>query len=128
MHCRMAEAGQIGLDVYEVLLALEQSESNRLTMSELADVVLLSPSGVTRLVDRLERSGYVSRECNPADRRSMFAVITPKGLAAREKAWPTFRDGIREEFANHLSDEDAEVLTDLLLKFVSANVGVRVYT
>lgn len=124
---RMGEKCEIGLDTYEVLLSLEQAPQRRLTMGGLADIVMLSPSGVTRLVDRLQRDGFLERVCNPSDKRSFYAVLTPMGLAAREKAWPTVQECIREVFASKLSEQEAETLTKLLLKFVKSGVGAKVY-
>ncbi|MBL8060856.1 MAG: MarR family transcriptional regulator [Chthonomonas sp.] len=117
----------IGLATYEVLLSLEQAPGAKMTMGELAGIVILSPSGVTRLVDRLEKQGLVARETNAADKRSFYTVLTPAGRAAREKAWPVFRDGIREHFVAGLSDDEADALTNLLLKFVKKGVGTTVH-
>lgn len=123
----MGDACEIGLDTYEVLLSLEQAPQHRLTMGALADTVMLSPSGVTRLVDRLQRDGYLERACNPADKRSFYAVLTPSGLAARKKAWPTVQECIGEAFASKLSEQEAETLTKLLHRFVKSGVGAKVY-
>lgn len=125
---RLEVAGQLGFDDYGVLLSLEESPEHRLTMSALAEIALLSPSGVTRLVDRLSQQGLVCRECNPNDRRSMHAVITDIGLEARAAAWPAFHDAIREEFASKLTEEEADQLATLMLRFVSPSIGVRIYT
>jgi DNA-binding MarR family transcriptional regulator len=125
---RLEAAGQLGFDDYAVLLSLEESEGHRLTMTALVEIAMLSPSGVTRLVDRLSQQGLVCRECNPMDRRSMHAVITEKGLEARAAAWPIVHDAIREEFAIKVSAEEADQLASLLLKFVSPSIGVRIYT
>src|SRR5438552_2665380 len=71
---RLAEAGVVQLDVYDVLLNLEEAPEHRLKMSQLADRVLVSKSGLTRLVDRLEKLGYVERHSCQSDRRAVYAA------------------------------------------------------
>jgi len=114
----MAEADLLPLDWYDALLALEDAPNQRLKMSDLADQVLLSKSGLTRLVDRLEAKGYIKREACRADRRVAYAVITPAGLKAREGSWPTYRAAIQEHFASQLSDEEAKIVGDALFRFM----------
>ena len=111
----LADAGHISHDVYEVLLALEEAPARQMIMSELAQQVYLSRSGVTRLIDRLEKIGYVKRASCPSDRRALYAVLMEKGLAAREAAWPTYRQAIAEHFAAHISDDDAGQMTRTLV-------------
>ncbi|HWA81788.1 MAG TPA: MarR family transcriptional regulator [Fimbriimonadaceae bacterium] len=114
----MAQADLLPLDWYDALLALEDAPNHKLKMSELADQVLLSKSGLTRLVDRLEAKGYIRREGCRADRRVAYAVLTPEGLKAREASWPTYRTAIQEHFASQLTEEEARVVAEALLKFV----------
>jgi DNA-binding MarR family transcriptional regulator len=94
------------LTAYEVLLHLEAAPDGRLRMSELASSVLLSQSGVTRLVDRLARGGLVERERCDDDRRGLFARITPAGAMKLAKARPTHLAGIRRYFLQHFSGEE----------------------
>jgi DNA-binding MarR family transcriptional regulator len=111
---RELEADQgLPLTYYDVLAQLSFA-GGRLRMSELADAVVLSRSGVTRLVDRMERDGLVRREACPEDRRSMYAALTPKGKRALEQARPVHFQGIAEHFARHLSDDEAKTLTAAL--------------
>ena len=120
--------GGLPLDLYDVLLTLEESAYGRLTMSELAEKVILSPSGVTRLIDRLEKQGFVARDVNPADRRSMFAVLTPAGRVARETAWPIYHKVIKTEFACKLTSEEAASLATLLKRYLHPDIGVDVWS
>jgi DNA-binding MarR family transcriptional regulator len=113
----MARANLLPLDWYDALLALEDSPDSRLKMSDLADQVLLSKSGLTRLVDRLEAKGYIRREACRADRRVAYAVLTPEGLKAREESWPTFRAAIQEYFVSQLTDHEIEVIGGALTRF-----------
>lgn|SRR5690242_13835768 len=110
----LGEAGQIPLHWYDVLIELAEATDRRLRMHELAKAVVLSRSGLTRLVDRLEKEGLLTRQPDPADRRGSFAVITEKGLTALHKAWPIYAEGIVNHFARHLDDSEAKFLTEIL--------------
>jgi DNA-binding MarR family transcriptional regulator len=101
------------LTSYEVLLFLADSPEGRLRMSELADSVLLSRSGLTRLVDRLERQDLLRRESCPSDRRGSYAVITQRGRALFDRARVTHLDGVRRRFLSHLSEDEVVALGDL---------------
>jgi DNA-binding MarR family transcriptional regulator len=99
---------------YDVLAVLSEADDGRLRMSELAKRVVLSRSGVTRLVDRMERQGLVQREQCPADRRGYETVITAAGRKVLEDAWPVHARGVAQHFAQHLSGEEARVLAEAL--------------
>jgi DNA-binding MarR family transcriptional regulator len=114
---------------YEVLLWLNQAPDGRLRMGELADSLLLTPSGVTRLVDRMETDGLVSRQQCPSDRRGWHAVITPAGRARLRSAAPVHLRGVERHFGRHLTDEEADLITDVLcrvLEDVSPETAARV--
>jgi len=97
---------------YEVLLVLTDSGDNHLRMSELADAALLTRSGMTRLVDRLERQGLVRRERCAADGRGTHAVITPEGAARFAAARPTAIAGVRRLFLDKLKKKDQRALAE----------------
>jgi DNA-binding MarR family transcriptional regulator len=97
---------------YEVLLYLDAAPCGKLTMSELAQSVLLSQSGVTRLVDRLVRSGLVVREGCSEDRRVMYARLTDEGREALVEARPTLIEGVRQRFLARFDDAELDVLAD----------------
>jgi len=99
---------------YDVLVQLSESEGQRLRMQDLADRVLLSQSGLTRLVDRLQQAGLVERVRCAEDGRGMFAQLTPHGLNTLRRAYPTHLRGVREWFADALSAEEAETLARAL--------------
>lgn len=107
----------IPITFFDVLAQLTGA-GGRLRMSELADAVLLSRSGVTRLVDRMERDGLVKREHCPTDRRAMYTTITPAGKRALAKARPVHLRGVAEHFARHLSDGEAKTLAAALGRMV----------
>jgi DNA-binding MarR family transcriptional regulator len=94
------------LSSYEVLITLQMAPGRRCRMAELADRVLLSRSGMTRLVDRLEREGLLERDSCTSDGRGCFAVLTPAGDELLARARPTHLAGIRERFLRHFGDDE----------------------
>ena len=98
------------LTSYEVLINLQAAPGRRRRMAELAEGVLLSRSGMTRLVDRLERDGLLERDACTEDGRGMFAVLTDKGEELLSRARRTHLDGVRERFLRHFSREELEQL------------------
>jgi DNA-binding MarR family transcriptional regulator len=102
------------LSWYDVLLQLAEAPGHRLRMAELADRVLLSRSGLTRLIDRLQAEGFVRREPAPGDARGTFTVLTKPGIEALRKAAPVHLAGIRDHWLAHYSDDELRVLGGLL--------------
>jgi len=98
---------------YEVLMFLADAPERRLRMAEIADRVLLSRSGLTRLVDRLEQLGYVTRCAVEGDGRGAYAELTDAGLATFEAARLTHRDGVRRYFLGRLNATDQIILGDI---------------
>jgi DNA-binding MarR family transcriptional regulator len=105
-----AEGEYLPLTWYDVLLALVEAPERRLRLHELARRIVLSRSGLTRLVDRLEVAGLLRREPDPADRRGAFAVLTDAGRDALRRTWPAYAGGIVEHFARHLTEDEARVI------------------
>jgi DNA-binding MarR family transcriptional regulator len=108
-----AEHG-LSLGDYEVLARLSEAPGRAIRMSELADRLHLSPSGITRRVDGLVRSGLVERQRCPNDRRGANAVLTSLGAKTLKSAAPTHLRGVREYFIDRLAPNDLETLADLL--------------
>jgi len=103
----------LALSSYEVLIYLEDAPGRRLRMHDLAESVLLSRSGLTRLVDRMERDGLIARESCPEDARGSFAKLTPEGLRRLKEVQSTHRFGIRALFLDRLSPEDLDALGEI---------------
>lgn len=103
----------LALSEYEVLLLLAWSAEGRMQMSALTKQVLLTPSGLTRTVDRLERDGLVRREASEKDRRISYAVLTPQGWSTFLAAHATHHRGIRQHFSRHCGPEELLVLASL---------------
>ncbi|MDP9438332.1 MAG: MarR family transcriptional regulator [Actinomycetota bacterium] len=116
----LAGAGLPPLGWYDVLLELSGAPGGRLRMHELAHAVVLSRSGLTRLVDRLEGAGLLRREPDPADRRGSYAAITDEGGATLRRMWPVYAAGIAEHFGRHLTDEEARVIASALGRVADA--------
>ncbi|MGH8969623.1 MAG: MarR family winged helix-turn-helix transcriptional regulator [Actinomycetes bacterium] len=109
---------QLPLASYDVLVQLVEAPERRLRMTELAARVLLSRSGLTRLVDRLEREGLVRREACDSDARGLFAVLTDDGLARLRRATPTHLRGVRDYAVGRLDDDDLAVLDRILARML----------
>jgi len=121
-HARVTEVlarelrAEVGLPLawYDVLVQLEEADDHRLRMQDLADAVLLSKSGLTRLVDRMESEGLVRRAACPDDRRGTFAELTDLGFETLRSTAPTHLRGVDEHFTSLLDDHEAEVLATAL--------------
>ena len=98
------------LTSYEVLMYLGDSESGKLRMGELADRLLLSRSGITRLVDRLERQGLIERRPCENDGRGYYAELTEAGRAKLSTARPAHLAGVRRHFIGRLAPDEVDAL------------------
>jgi DNA-binding MarR family transcriptional regulator len=114
LELELTASKQLPLASYDVLVQLTEAADHRLRMTELADLVLLSRSGLTRLVDRLERDGLVVREPYPDDARGMYAVITDLGLDRLRASTSVHMSGIVEHFVALFSSEELQQLGQLL--------------
>ena len=100
---------------YDVLVHLEESPQG-IPMNELAERILYSKSGFTRVVDRMEEAGLVRRARPDNDRRTILIVLTDKGTETMEHARRYHRDGIERHFSQHLTQADIKALTRALEK------------
>ena len=108
LDAELLDAHGLPLTSCEVLINLQAAPGHRRRMAELADGVLLSRSGTTRLVDRLERDGLLERDVCDSDGRGCFAVLTDRGEEVLAKARATHLDGVRERFLRHFSNDELE--------------------
>lgn len=113
--------GECGLPLpwYDVLVQLSEAEAGTLRMAELAGAVLLSRSGLTRLVDRMEREGLVERLPDEFDRRGVCVAMTPAGRDALRRSAPVHLAGVERYFAGALSAADARALQDVMTRISS---------
>ncbi|MGZ4689080.1 MAG: MarR family winged helix-turn-helix transcriptional regulator [Acidimicrobiia bacterium] len=103
LDAALAAAHGISVKEFDVLITLFNASGERLRMTELAERVLLTPSGVTHLVTRLERDGLVRRIVDPDDRRSFFAALTRDGHRRLRDSRPTHNEVVRTHLTQRLS-------------------------
>lgn len=113
---------QLPLASYDVLVQLVEAPQHRLRMSELAEKVLLSRSGLTRLVDRLEREGLVGREPCEDDARGLYTVMTAAGYERLRGATGTHLRGVAQHGMGRLDDAEARQLSALLARMLDEPV------
>jgi len=107
---------RLPLTSYEVLKGLRKAPGGRLRMAELAEHVLLSRSGMTRLIDRLEREGYVTRSVCDKDGRGCYAVLTEAGADVVDRARATHIAVVRARFLRHFTEAELRDLGTLLTR------------
>jgi DNA-binding MarR family transcriptional regulator len=112
----------LALGSYEVLMHLGEAAGGRLRMNDLADRVLLSRSGLTRLVDRLQRDGLVVRQSCADDARGLYAALTAAGRDRLADATPTYRRGVQDHMLSRLDEADLRALGGILDKLADERV------
>ena len=103
------EAGLPPLSWYDVLAALREAEGERLRQVELAERVLLSNSGLSRLIDRIEKGGLARRTSCNTDRRSFYIELTDEGREMLERMWPVYARGVAEDFLPAIGSNSCEL-------------------
>jgi DNA-binding MarR family transcriptional regulator len=106
---------------YEVLLRLSKAPDGHMRMQDLAEVVLQSKSGLSRLIDRMEEAGLVIRQSCPSDGRGINAVMTPAGRHRFRRAAPLHVRGIEEHFGRHLVPAEAAAMRSLLAELLKVH-------
>lgn len=114
LEARLMGAHGLTLSDYDVLVQLARARERKLRNIDLAKAVVLTRSGVTRLVDGLERDGLVRRSSCPSDKRGSFVEITDEGLARLREAAATQIEGVRELFLAKLGEEGRAQMDELL--------------
>jgi DNA-binding MarR family transcriptional regulator len=105
---------RLSLPAYEVLSHLSDAPDNRLRMSDLAACAVLTPSGLTRLVDKLSRDGLVERAKCSADARVVYAVLTDAGRARLVAAYPDHLRSVRRHYVDRLTPDQLDAIADAL--------------
>ncbi|MEO3805771.1 MarR family transcriptional regulator [Nonomuraea sp. B1E8] len=116
LEAELLVAHDLPLASYDVLMQLAEAPERRLRMNDLAERVLLSRSGLTRLIDRLQRDGLVAREACADDARGLFAVLTERGEVRLAEATPTYLRGIRTQFLDMLGPDEIGEVRSMLAK------------
>lgn len=114
LEARLMGAHGLTLSDYDVLVQLARAPERKLRNIDLAKAVVLTRSGVTRLVDGLEKDGLVARTSCDSDKRGTFVSITDEGLARLRSAASTQVEGVRELFVERLGNEGVEQMDALL--------------
>src|SRR4051794_27347962 len=121
LSVRLITEHGLTINDYEALLHLSQADDYGLKRVELAERLMLTPSGVTRLLDGLERDGWVTKGTCESDARITYALLTDEGRERLERAGRTHVAQIHEIFAERFSAEELEALDDLLGRLPGAN-------
>jgi DNA-binding MarR family transcriptional regulator len=121
MSARLQTEVGLTLAEYELLLHLYEHPSERMPMSELARLVLLTPSGITRMVDRLVGRGVVERQSVRSDARVQHAVLTPEGRELFFRAAKVHLDDVRLRFLDNLSETQTQELGRVWAKLMNDN-------
>jgi DNA-binding MarR family transcriptional regulator len=116
LHRRLVAESGLSLQSFVLLLRLSRSPDRRLRMSDLADQTSLTPSGLTRAIDRLAESGLVQRVPSPDDRRGFYATLTPEGLTTVRAAVAPHLRHLDEIFVGILTDDERRQLAPILRK------------
>lgn len=111
---------QLPLTWFDVLIQLSLTPEGYMPMNALADSIVLSKSGVTRLVDRMTDAGLVERIACPTDRRIVYASLTDKGRAVFEDAAPFHFEGVRRMFSRKLTKDEEKALVSAFSKILDA--------
>jgi DNA-binding MarR family transcriptional regulator len=123
LDSELLQAQGLNLTEYSVLMNLSEQPGRSMRMSELANVVSISISGLTRVVERLSGQRLVERVRAETDGRGQLAVLTPAGLARLEKAYPAHLAGVRKHVMDHLANLDLAALAEALANIAAAEIG-----
>jgi DNA-binding MarR family transcriptional regulator len=119
----LGTAHGLTINDYEVLLHLAQAPERMMRRVDLAKSVVLTPSGITRLLEGLERCGYVERASCSSDARVTYALLTDEGYEKLREASATHIEGIRSHFEGRFSAEELETLGELLSRLPLADAA-----
>jgi DNA-binding MarR family transcriptional regulator len=125
LDAELRDKHNVTLGDFDVMVQLWESKRGRLRMNDIAEAVVLSPSGLSRRVDRLERAGLVKRTRAKEDARNVEASLTPQGKRLFQKLRLTHRAGVNERFASLFSEEELETLRELLRRVAEGHPLAR---
>ena len=108
----LAGAGLPDLGWYDLLWTLYRQPGRSLRVKELAEEVVLSPTAMSRFVDRVEAAGCVRREPDPTDRRALQVTLTDEGVELLRRMWPVYKQGIERYFAAHARDSSLRTMLE----------------
>ena len=120
---RLLRAHGLGIDAYGVLVTMVGQPGSRMTIGELGERRNLSPSGISRSVDKLVKAELVERTTNPADARSLLVGLTAHGVLRLREAQVTHHATVRELLLDHLDERDIKTLGELWEKAIPGTVS-----
>ena len=123
LSARLVAEHGLTINDYECLLHLSRAEERALRRVDLAELLILTPSGVTRLLDGLERAGYVEKRSCDSDARVTYAVLTDGGLEKLREASETHFAGVRDLFEDRFTETELETLGALLARLTDGTEG-----
>src|SRR5688572_29376667 len=123
LSSELVSAHGLTINDFEVLLRLSRAEGSRMRRVDLAQEVLLTPSGITRLLEGLERSGYVERVACKEDLRVSYAQLTPAGRTKLRAAGKTHVAGIHRLYLDHFDADERAVVAELLGRLTEGDGG-----
>lgn len=106
---------------FEVMRELYHAPDHRLKMNEIADKIVRSGSGLTRLIDRMLEAGLIRRELSSVDRRIVVAVLTESGVEKIEAILPQYENWIRDNFLTQLSESEISVIQSVFDRYLETN-------
>jgi DNA-binding MarR family transcriptional regulator len=119
----LLESAGLNVTEYSVLMNLSEAPGRSLRMSELANYVSISVSGLTRVIERLTRQGLTERVRAASDGRGQVAVLTPAGLDRLQHAWPVHLASVRRHVMDHLDGIDLAAFASAVSAIASADMG-----
>lgn len=119
----LKEADLPPLDWYDVLLEAERTGADGIRPFELEQATLLAQYNLSRLLDRIERAGFIERKVCKEDGRGQLIILTEAGKAIRRKMWPVYAGAIEAAIGQHLSGKEAEALNRLLGILIEKNTA-----
>ena len=123
LNARLVAEHGLSITDYECLLALAHTEEGAMRRVDLAEQLMLTPSGVTRLLDGLERDGWVTKAACESDARVTYAVLTDEGRERLESAGRSHVAQVRELIERQLSPEELATLVELLGRLPGGAAG-----
>ena len=111
----------LALEWFDVLVNLAEYPEEEMPLSSLVDNVVLSASGLTRLLDRMEKAGLVKRTLSKTDRRRFDVSLTEAGRSEFNRVWPAHQNAVRDRYLQYLTKDEMKVIHQALAKVVEAN-------
>jgi DNA-binding MarR family transcriptional regulator len=125
VEAALKQAGLPSLAWYDVLLELERAGETGLRPYELERALLLAQYNLSRLLDRIEREGFIERAPCPQDGRGHVLRLSTRGRSTRNAMWPVYAQSIEAAVGSCLDEREAETLSALLARIIAAAVWVE---